>query len=86
MVKIEVKPEMCEEIKTKDHKHLLRVLMQGTVRDGSPTMNRLKYEAQIQILKVESLLVWFEQICHFIEHGMEKEAEAAALLYSQCVY
>lgn len=44
MVKIEVKPEMCEEIKTKDHKHLLRVLMQGTVRDGSPTMNRLKYE------------------------------------------
>ncbi|KAL0804247.1 hypothetical protein Bca101_096737 [Brassica carinata] len=59
MVKIEVKPEMCEEIKTKDHKHLLRVLMQGTVRDGSPTMNRLKYE--------ERLLVWFEQICHFIE-------------------
>ncbi|CAN6928106.1 unnamed protein product [Brassica oleracea] len=46
MVKIEVKPEMCEGIKTKDHKHLLRVLMQGTVRDGSPTMNRLKYEYQ----------------------------------------
>ncbi|CAF2055782.1 unnamed protein product [Brassica napus] len=81
MVKIEVKPEMCEEIKTKDHKHLLRVLMQGTVRDGSPTMNRLKYEVMdnIELFVQESLLVWFEQICHFIEHGMEKEAEAAAV-------
>ncbi|KAF8052380.1 hypothetical protein N665_1564s0002 [Sinapis alba] len=171
MVKIEVKTEMCEDIRTKDHKHrrrrvirsvdvldkkfkrtrlcvakpsylisllersstrsnylkrlpkillellrqrnwreasgVLSVLMQGTMRDGSPTMNRLKYEAQIQILshlhpnknkaeeigriydtwigkigkhhKEERLLVWFEQICHFMEHGKEKEAEAAAI-------
>ncbi|KAL0661457.1 hypothetical protein Bca4012_098294 [Brassica carinata] len=76
MVKIEVKPEMCEEIKTKDHKHLLRVLMQGTVRDGSPTMNRLKYE--------ERLLVWFEQICHFIESmGWKKRPRLLQMMRSR---
>ncbi|CAA7013820.1 unnamed protein product [Microthlaspi erraticum] len=85
---------------------LLSVLMQGTMRDGSPKMNRLKYEAQIKIVrylkpsknyaveigkvydtwigkigkqhKEERLLVWFEQICHFIDHGMDDEAQSAA--------
>ncbi|KAH0872743.1 hypothetical protein HID58_070105 [Brassica napus] len=97
MVKIEVKPEMCEEIKTKDHKHLLRVLMQGTVRDVNGNLRKTKPRRleeymilgsgrlvnsikrdNIELFVQESLLVWFEQICHFIEHGMEKEAEAAA--------
>uniref|UniRef100_A0A1J3F8A0 Uncharacterized protein n=1 Tax=Noccaea caerulescens TaxID=107243 RepID=A0A1J3F8A0_NOCCA len=90
----------------RDASKLLSVLMQGTMRDGSPKMNRLKYEAQIQIVrhlqpnknnaeeigkvydtwigkigkqhKEERLLVWFEQICHFIEHGMDGEADSAA--------
>ncbi|KAF8082305.1 hypothetical protein N665_0835s0010 [Sinapis alba] len=29
--------------------------------------------------RLERLLVWFEQICHLLEHGMEKEAEYAAI-------
>lgn len=99
--------EMLRQRNWREASGVLSVLMQGTMRDASPSMNRLKYEAQIQILshlqpdknnveeitriydtwigkigkqhKEERLLVWFEQICHLLEHGMEKEAEYAAI-------
>ncbi|KAL0722655.1 hypothetical protein Bca4012_037254 [Brassica carinata] len=99
--------EMLRQRNWREASGVLSVLMQGTMRDGSPSMNRLKYEAQIQILshlqpdknnveeieriydtwigkigkqhKEERLLVWFEQICHLLEHGMDKEAEYAAI-------
>ncbi|KFK32448.1 hypothetical protein AALP_AA6G243300 [Arabis alpina] len=89
----------------------LSVLMQGTIGDSSPGLNRLKYEAQIQILshlqpnknkakeigniydtwigkigrqhKEERLLVWFEQICHFIECGMNNDAYSAVISMMQ---
>ncbi|CAN8288134.1 unnamed protein product [Cochlearia groenlandica] len=90
---------------------VLSVLMQGTMRDCSPKMNRLKYEAQIKLVnhlehsknkakeigqiydtwigrigkkhKEEKLVVWFDQICHFIEHGMKGEAHSAAISMMQ---
>ncbi|CAN6933019.1 unnamed protein product [Brassica oleracea] len=99
--------ELLRQRNWREASAVLSVLMQGTMRDGSPSMNRLKYEAQIQIVshlqpdkdnveeieriydtwigkigkqhKEERLLVWFEQICHLLEHGMEKEAEYAAI-------
>ncbi|CDY55840.1 BnaCnng29290D [Brassica napus] len=99
--------ELLRQRNWREASGVLSVLMQGTMRDGSPSMNRLKYEAQIQIVshlqpdknnveeieriydtwigkigkqhKEERLLVWFEQICHLLEHGMEKEAEYAAI-------
>ncbi|CAH8355246.1 unnamed protein product [Eruca vesicaria subsp. sativa] len=99
--------ELLRQRNWREASGVLSLLMQGTMRDGSPTMNRLKYEAQIQILshlqpdknnveeiariydtwigkigkqyKEERLMVWFEQICHLLEHGMEKEAEYAAI-------
>ncbi|CAH2036552.1 unnamed protein product [Thlaspi arvense] len=118
--------ELLRQRNWRDASSVLSVLMQGTMRDGSPAMNRLKYEAHIQIvshlqpyknkadeigriydtwigkigkqhkefsvieycskasrltilslpgnLEQERLLVWFKQICHFIEHGMDREA------------
>ncbi|KAJ0258055.1 hypothetical protein HA466_0069160 [Hirschfeldia incana] len=99
--------EMLRQRNWREASGVLSVLMQGTMRDGSPSLNRLKYEAEIQILrhsqpeknnaeeitriydtwvgkigkrhKEERLLVWFEQICHLLEHEMEKEAEYAAI-------
>ncbi|ESQ47381.1 hypothetical protein EUTSA_v10028227mg [Eutrema salsugineum] len=104
--------ELISNRNWRDASRVLSVLMQGTMRDGSPTMNRLKYEAQIQILshlqpfknnadeigkiydtwigkigkqhKEERLLVWFEQICHFIEHGMDDVAKSAVISMMQC--
>ncbi|XP_024005957.1 uncharacterized protein LOC18011073 isoform X2 [Eutrema salsugineum] len=33
--------------------------------------------------RLEKLLVWFEQICHFIEHGMDSVAESAVISMMQ---
>ncbi|KAL1195776.1 hypothetical protein V5N11_002554 [Cardamine amara subsp. amara] len=95
----------------RDASRVLSVLMQGTMKDLCPKMNRLKYEAQIQIVshletkknkadeigkiydtwigkigkkhKEERLLVWYEQICHFIEHEMNDEASSAVISLMQ---
>ncbi|KAG7595075.1 TATA box-binding protein-associated factor RNA polymerase I subunit A-like [Arabidopsis thaliana x Arabidopsis arenosa] len=94
-----------------DASRVLSVLMRGTIKDPCPKMNRLKYEAHIQIVshletkknkadeigriydtwigqigkqhKEERLLVWFEQICHFIDHEMNSEAYSAAISLMQ---
>ncbi|VVB00352.1 unnamed protein product [Arabis nemorensis] len=103
--------ELLRQRNWNDASRVLSVLMQGTMRDCSPMMNRLKYEAQIQIVshlqpnrnkadeigkiydtwigkigkqhKEERLLVWFEQICHFIEHGMNGDAYSAVISLMQ---
>ncbi|XP_010462196.1 PREDICTED: uncharacterized protein LOC104758664 isoform X1 [Camelina sativa] len=94
-----------------DASRVLSVLMKGTIKDPCPKMNRLKYEAHIQIVnhsetkknkadeigriydtwigqigkqhKEERLLVWYEQICHFIEHDMNTDANSAAISLMQ---
>ncbi|VYS48957.1 unnamed protein product [Arabidopsis thaliana] len=94
-----------------DASRVLSVLMKGTINDPCPKMNRLKYEAHIQIVshsetnknkadeigriydtwigqigkqhKEERLLVWYEQICHFIEHEMSSEAYSTVISLMQ---
>ncbi|KFK35738.1 hypothetical protein AALP_AA4G030100 [Arabis alpina] len=103
--------ELLSQRNWNDASRVLSVLTQGTMRDCSPKMNRLKYQAQIQIVshlkpdkrkaeeigniydtwigkigkqhKEERLLVWFEQICHFIEHGMNGDAYSAVISLMQ---